>query len=217
MAAVGVVGVVQLALLAAPGLRAALAQGEAGAPAGSSALTRFITLTPAQALFDSPAYYTVGGGPNVSGIYMPNSSFNRFYTGFTLPPDYVAGSDVTLRIMWANGNSNATNCDFVLWANMLVAYRPGVTDWAHFAGGQFSNGIDTITLPAGATAQAVRAENLVIDGAGFSTAMQPRDALQIAIARDATDGSDTCTGSLVIVGLDATYESTGAFLPLTTR
>jgi hypothetical protein len=183
-------------------------QGPQG-PAAPPGLGGTIPLTPAHALADAPAAYSVGGGPNISGIYMPDSGFNRFHTGFTLPPDYAAGTDVIFRIMWANGPTNAVGCNFVLIANGLIAYRSGTTDFAYIAGGEFSNGDDEITLAAGATPQAVRAENLTIEGSGPGGSLQPGDALQIAIARPAGDLSDTCTGSLVVVGLDATYQVGG--------
>lgn len=183
----------------------------------STLLPRFISLTPAEALTEGSAAYSIGGGPNVSGIYMPNTSFNRFYTGFTLPPDYSPGSDITFRIMWTNGNTNATNCNFVLWANMLVAYRPGTSNFAFIAGGQFSNGLDTITLAAGPTAQAVRVENLTIKASSGSAGLQPGDALQIAIARRVDDIPDTCAGSLVVVGIDAIYQGLTSYLPLINR
>jgi len=174
-------------------------------------------MTPAELYSDTGANYSVGGGPNVSGVYMPGASFSRVLTGFTLPPDYVAGSDLALRIMWANANLNAVGCNFVLWANGLVAYRPGTTDFAYLAAGRFSNGADEVTLAAGATPQAVRAETLTIVGSNTGSGLQPGDALQIMLARTPADAADTCTGALVIVGLDATYQSQGAFLPAVQR
>lgn len=181
-------------------------KGDTGAtgPQGPVAAAGLINLSAAGALAEAPAAYAVGGGPNVSGIYMPNSSFNRFHVGFTLPPDYVAGSDLALRLVWANGNTGATGCGFVLWANAVVAYRAGTTDFAYIGTGRFSNDDDTITLDAGDTAQAVRAETMTIPGGG-DAGLRPGDALQIAIARRADDVPDTCTGALVILGLDATY------------
>jgi hypothetical protein len=148
---------------------------------------------------------------------MPGASFSRVITGFTLPPDYVAGTDLTLRIVWANANTNAVGCSFVLWANGLVAYRPGTTSFAYISQGTFSNGSDEVTLAAGATPQAVRAETLTIVGASGSGGLQPGDALQIMLARTPDDAADTCTGALVVVGLDATYQGQGAFLPAVQR
>lgn len=179
-------------------------RGDTG-PRGPVAAAGLINLSAAGALTESPAAFSVGGGPNVSGIYMPNSSFNRFHVGFTLPPDYVPGADLTLRLVWANGNAGATGCAFVLWANSVVAYRPGTTDFAVIGRRRFSNEEEMIALDAGPTAQAVRAETMTISGGGEG-GLRPGDVLQIAIARRADDSADTCTGPLVILGLDATYQ-----------
>jgi hypothetical protein len=119
--------------------------------------------------------------------------------------------------MWANANFNAVGCNFVLWANSLVAYRPGTTSFAFITTGRFSSGADKVTLAAGTTPQAVRAETLTIAGSGGSGGLQPGDSLQILLARTADDAADTCVGALVIVGLDAAYQAQGALLPLVQR
>jgi hypothetical protein len=184
-------------------------KGDPGAsgPQGPVAAAGLINMSAAGVLAESPAAFSVGGGPNVSGIYMPSSGFNRFHFGFTLPSDYTPGSNLALRIVWTNGNFGATGCGFVLWNNGVVAYRPGTSSFAYFPSGLFSNDQDTITLDAGSTAQAVRAETMTVSGGGAS-GLRPGDALQFSIARRADDTPDTCTGNLVILGLDATYQPT---------
>jgi hypothetical protein len=81
-ALVTVVAVLAFLLLAAPGR---LSADGAHAPQGSL-LTGFINKTPAELFSDTGANYSVGGGPNISGVQMPGTGFSRVITGFTLPP-----------------------------------------------------------------------------------------------------------------------------------
>jgi hypothetical protein len=136
---------------------------------------------------------------------LPNTTFSRVHISFSLPPDYKPGSDLTLRIMWANGLFNATNCTFDFWSNVAQTTRPGAAGSAYVAPTRFSNGADQITLAAGTTAQLVDAEELTIQGSDGGKALQPGDALYVQVARRGNLAADTCAGSLVITGLDATY------------
>jgi hypothetical protein len=202
--------VLAISLIMAPDRTAAVAPAVA-----SGLLPRFINLSPSEAHLDGDAAFSGGGGAaSLAGIYLPNTTFSRVHISFTLPPDYNPGSDLTLRIVWANGPFNAINCAFDFWSSAVQVARPGAAGNAYAAATRFSNGSDQITLDAGATPLLFRAEELTIQGSDGAKALQPGDALYVQVARRGDLAADTCAGSLVISGLGATYAGLTTYVPL---
>jgi|GEM_PF-5330489 len=174
-------------------------QGEPGAPS-----PRVIGLPLEFATAFDGAVWELNGGGDLSGMALPNSSLPRFAVGFTLPPDYVAGDDLVLRIVWGNSQFNATSCGFVLWANGISAFRANAAPV--YGGGQFPNGSDMITLEAPSSGGQIRETTLSIAGqTGGTRWYQPGDMVSVLIARRSSDAADTCTGKLFVLGAAVTY------------
>lgn len=158
----------------------------------------------------SVSYKVAGGGSDgTEGLWIDTSeNLGRFFVGFTLPPQYAAGSDVVVRMGWAAESDNATGCGFNVWINDLDVARPGeqvlrpTATWEDPLG--FNQ--DVTVLEAPTSLGPGEGSNIVAQGTYFTidgTDLQPGDHVQIALARDVDEDTDTCTESLIILGLNA--------------
>ncbi len=171
-----------------------------------------VPLAPAAATYDEPnADFIVqgGGSSGTTGLYLLEAGFGRFYHGFVLPPQYVAGSDLRLDMTWAAETSNATGCTFRFEVNQFAVYRGGSTvlrpsgTWETPAPG-FSSFPSTLlvaptSLGAGnGFSLVVQDTFLTVDG----DELQPGDHVMIALNRRAGgEATDTCTAAMIVLGL----------------
>jgi hypothetical protein len=195
-------------------------QGPTGAPAScsvtSNSLAAVITCTDGTSatLPRSPRHvslpvasgpsYEINGGADLSGYPMAGTGFSRVTTGFVIPPDYTPGTDLTVRVVWGNSQSNATSCGFDLWINSVVAYR---ADFGYIVGSAtFAGSGQRTVLMAPATAQQVRSADIIISGSsGGAPLWAAGDSVSLYVARDSVQAADTCTGKLFILGLSVSY------------
>lgn len=214
-------GVFMLAAFAFGALSGDTARLQAQQPQAvqSTLVPRFISLAPEFAQLFNDAAYEINGGGDLGGVALPNTGFPRFAVGFTLPPDYAPGTDLTMRILWGNSRNNAIVCGFVLWNNGVIAYRPDQSAYAHIGVATFPGGADKITLVTPSTSEQVRVTTLTIAGqdSGGGARYQPGDAFSVMIARRVDDAPDTCTGKMFILGLDVTYNGLTTYAPLIQR
>jgi len=125
-------------------------------------------------------------------IVMPDpdaSGLSQFRFGFTVPMDYVAGTDMLLVVAW---RSDAISCVVDLRNSALYRSRPGAaTDSGSLAKQSTMLAPDNL----------VNTEETVFD-VGFLE-LQPGDAVQAGLYRSAI--LDSCAGDLHILGLSILY------------
>ncbi|MGQ9928536.1 MAG: hypothetical protein ACUVS4_16925 [Chloroflexaceae bacterium] len=131
--------------------------------------------------------------------------------GFTVPPDYAAGTPLTVRIVW---HTPATGCTISFRPNSIAVARPGRT---HITGTGASDGLTVVgstDLSASATANSSQETRVQIVSPVSSVPLQPGDVIMFSMFRNGTAASDTCTGNLVIQGMALQYQGQTSYLPL---
>jgi hypothetical protein len=177
------------------------AQETPEAAAAPTSVARFINLNPYGAFIRGGATLATGFGP-FSGIRLPASGTPDFSFGFTVPPDYVPGTSLIVRLVW---HSPSTSCGISLQPNFISVARPGRT---HIIGPGASSGLDPVggsTLIAPATANQSSAKDYLITRPDGVTDLRPGDSVIFGLFRSAGAGADTCAGDLVIQGVSILY------------
>ncbi len=174
----------------------------------SGAADRFISLPVETAVIINDAVYELNGGGDLSGMALPNLAIPRFATGFSLPPDYIPGTDIVVYITWGNSRFNATNCGIRLRSNGVSAFRPNsypIYENGVFTGSSYYDG-SRITLTMPSESEQIRQTIMTIEGSNHTGNLyQSGDNLMMLIARDGNATADTCTGKIFILGMYATY------------
>jgi len=163
----------------------------------------------------NPTWTIASGGSDAwDGLTLHDTGYGRFFHGFTLPPQYQAGSDVKIRISWMADIDNTPGCTFRLEDNGTGAMRPGQTKIGletrfvggpDVGGGSFPYVILEATnegSPTSFTDNVLQSAELILPGA----ALEPGDQIETAIARRSAPtptSQDSCTGGLTILGLTA--------------
>ncbi len=164
----------------------------------------------------SSVSWTIGSGGSTApdGLTLHDTSYGRFWHGFSLPPTYEAGQDVAVRILWMADTDNTPGCTFRLEANSASVRRAGqqyAAPQVGFVGGvtpglgSFSYVILTASnegSQSSFTDNTVQSIDLILPGADLA----PGDQISLAIARrsaPSTASQDSCTGGLTILGLSA--------------
>ena len=197
---------------------AVTAQAGSGGEIPATLIPRFISLPVETAVINNGASYEINGGGDLSGMAFPDNSFPRFSTGFSLPPDYAVGTDITVRITWGNSRRDAINCGVRLRANGVSAFRPStrpIYSNMTFVDSNYYDGTEhTLDMPS--SGEQVGQAIAIIPGKDHTETAryQPGDNLILRLARDDGDVQDTCTGKLFILGMDATYQGQASYLPL---
>ena len=189
--------------------------GAAAAPLAHSTVSatlipRFISLDPYGAYIEGAATFSTGFGPN-SGLRLPDGASSSFSMGFTIPPDYAAGTPLTLRMVW---HTPSTGCTISFRPNSIAVARPGRT---HIAGSGASEGLTVVggtDLSAPTTANSSQETRIQIVSPVPSVPLQPGDVIMFSMFRAGTGASDTCTGNLVIQGMALQYQGQTSYLPL---
>ena len=161
---------------------------------------KFISLDP-YAAFLNGATVNDGFGPN-AGIDMVDAASNSFALGFTIPPDYVSGSPLTVRVVW---HTPSTNCGIVLSPNFNSVARPGRT---HIVGGSVTTGFTSVggdLLVAPATANQSGEKRFTITSPVPAIPLLAGDSIIFGLYRSGTNASDTCTGLLQVQAVSILY------------
>jgi hypothetical protein len=162
---------------------------------------RFITLDPYAAHVAGSATLDYGYGP-YAGIDLPDSGTGSFALGFTIPPDHVSGTALTVRLVW---HTSSTSCGIELQPNFLSVARAGRT---HLIGGSATSGLEAVggtILSAPSTANLSGAQEYTITSPDAGTDLKSGDSVIFGLFRCGTCLYDTCTGDLVIQGVGVTY------------
>lgn len=177
------------------------AQETPEAAAAPTSVARFINLNPYGAFIRNGAAFSTGFGA-FAGIRLPASGTPDFSFGFTVPPDYVPGTSLIVRLVW---HSPSTSCGISLQPNFISVARLGRT---HIIGPGASSGLDPVggsTLAAPATANQSGAKDFLITRPDGVTDLRPGDSVIFGLFRSASAGADTCGGDLVIQGVSILY------------
>jgi len=173
-------------------------------------IPRFISLDPYGAYVDGGATFSDGFGPN-SGLRLPDGVSSSFSLGFTVPPDYAAGTALIVRMVW---HTPSTGCAITFRPNSIAIARPGRT---HIIGTGASDGLSVVggvNLNAPATANSSQETRIEITSPVSGTPLQPGDVIMFSMFRAGTVTTDTCTGNLVIQGMALLYQGQTSYLPL---
>ncbi|MFQ3663114.1 MAG: hypothetical protein SNJ69_12060 [Chloroflexaceae bacterium] len=189
--------------------------GAAAAPlaqptVSATLIPRFISLDPYGAYLDGGATFSDGFGPN-SGLRLPDGAVTSFSLGFTVPPDYAAGTTLTIRMVW---HTPSTGCVITFRPNSIAIARPGRT---HIIGAGASDGLSVVggvNLNASPTANSSQETRIEITSPVSGTPLQPGDVIMFSMFRAGTAPADTCTGNLVIQGMALLYQGQTSYLPL---
>jgi hypothetical protein len=141
-----------------------------------------------------------GFGP-ISGLGFPESARTKASFHVVLPPDYTAGTTLSVSFTWHTGG---TSCGVAWRANYVSLSRAGQL---HANGPGASDGISGLsTASAGATINLVNTTSfsLVSPKPGFT--LQPGDSYTFGIFRDILSGEDTCTVDALIDSMVVRYE-----------
>ena len=135
-----------------------------------------------------------GAGVNGSGVLLNNAANNDFFLNTVIPSDYVAGTQISLRLVLFN----SFTCAIVLRSNAAVRFRPGMN----------SQGVSAPTDAAGdvlafAAPQTTLAQTYTL---GTPSTFLGGDALSMQILRWDFDANDTCTGPATLVGISLEYQ-----------
>jgi hypothetical protein len=177
------------------------AQETAETAAAPTSVARFINLNPYGALTGGGATLS-GGFGRFAGIHLPDGGTPDFAFGFTIPPDYVPGTALIVRIVW---HSPSTNCGISLLPNFISVARPGRT---HIIGGFATSGLEPVggaTLVSPATANQSNAKDYLITRPDGVTDLRPGDSVSFGLFRSSGAGADTCTGELVVQAVSILY------------
>ncbi len=177
---------------------------------GSGAtISRIIHLPVESVTINNPgAAYELNGGADLSGLALRGTELGRFSAGFTVPADYVPGTDLTVQFVWGNSQANAVDCNFFIRSNGVARFRPGVSP--SYGNGRFPESTyydqSELVIAAGSAGGQVRGLSMTIVGTAAETPVfAPGDAVVFRIIRDPEEADDTCTGDFFLLGMHVTY------------
>jgi len=143
------------------------------------------------------------------GVVFREVGFSRLHVGFTLPDDYVEGTDIELRVTWTKDRFLTSPCNFGLISNGAASARPGQRKI--FLEDRFRGDAEPwnsqAIFPAPSDHEEVQA--LVVDIPGravIGTALKAGDHLIYRFFRAPAEPEDTCTGAnatMVFLGMSA--------------
>jgi hypothetical protein len=165
-----------------------------------ASVARYINVNPYGVLLEQGTF-AKGFGPN-AGIRLPNSQTPDISFGFTVPPDYVPGTSIIVRIVW---HSPSTSCGIELRPNYISVARAGRT---HIIGSGVTSGLAAIggtVLNASGTANRSDAKDYLITSPDGATDIRPGDSVIVGLFRSADASTDTCGGDLVIQAISVIY------------
>jgi|SRR5690554_2138779 len=178
-----------------------LFSGFSSVSVAQNTVLKSMSISPYETHIRNNADFGVGHAPfgGLGGIIMPdpnNNNFGRsdFSMGFTLPEDYVPGSNLTLRILWRSDATNECNIDF----------RHNFLHWAQ-PGQETKTGqsqVGGLLKPSGVTKMVN--ERLIPIIHSEQPNFEPGDAISNGFFR--TENYDTCSENLYILGLSVLYE-----------
>ncbi len=176
--------------------------GSAWACAADNAANKFINVNIFGAFLVGGTFFNAGFGAN-AGMRLPDSSAPQFSLGFTIPPDYTPGTDMTVRFLW---HTPATGCGIELDPNYISVARAGRT---HILGASATDGLTMVggtVLNAPATANQTSAKDMTINSPSAATNLQPGDSVIFGLFRPSGAGTDTCANYLAIHGVSVSYQ-----------
>ncbi len=166
---------------------------------------KFISLDPGAAYLEgSGAFYSDGFGPN-AGIHLRDVAANldSFQTGFTIPPNYSAGTPLVLRLVW---HTSGINCKIDFRGNAISVSRPGRN---HIVGAITDDGITIVggeLLLAPNIANQSNETFVNITSPDGTTRLLPGDSIHVGLYRRSDSPGDSCTSDMVIQGISVTYQ-----------
>ncbi len=163
---------------------------------------KFFSLDPYAAFLPTAAYFDDGYGP-FSGIHFPDTSNGSFSLGFTIPPNYSAGTTLVVRTVW---HTAAVNCGIRFRGNSISVARVGRT---HIIGGGASTGLTVVggeTLTAPGTSNQSNETLINIDAPVAGEKLLPGDSIIFSLFRSPTEAADTCTADMVIQSFSVIYQ-----------
>ena len=180
-------------------------------PAANTLLSRFISLSVSAAKpYANADFDNLATPQRFRYISLPANGYSALLTDFTLPPDYAAGTDVTVRFMV---NTVGGDCFVVLGASSVYE-SPNVSAGANI---QFPDGAPPAPDPKWtARRDELRPFSISLQGLP-SDPFLPGDSISVALERFGDDLNDTCPLEILVSGISVTYDGLSTFLPLVTR
>lgn len=160
------------------------------------------SLNPYGAILGGIATLSSGYG-QFAGIHLPDGANGSLGLGFVVPPNYTAGTPLTVRVLW---HTDSTGCQFSLRANSISVARNGRQ---HLYGGGSSDGLMVVggeTVAAPASSNQTTTTLLEITSPESGSALEPGDSVIFNIFRSGGFGPDTCTGDMVIQAFQVEYQ-----------
>ncbi|MSP12523.1 MAG: hypothetical protein EXR62_06150 [Chloroflexi bacterium] len=167
----------------------------------SGVLPKFISFNPYTGYLDGTAWHGDGAGP-FAGIHLPKSNRGSFAIGFTIPPDYIPGGELRVRLLW---HTASKSCGIELHPYFMSVARAGSTN---IIGPDDTTGFAPVggtSLSAPATSNQSSAHEYVITSPDSHTTLEPDDAIIFGLFRVTDDRLDTCTDDLVIQSIRVAY------------
>ena len=165
--------------------------------------TGWVNLNPSSARLSQGATFAIQSGP-VAGIDLPNENSPSFGLGFTVPRDFIKGSDLIVHMIW---NISESSCSISFQPMALSVARPGRP---HLTGGSVIAGLSII---GGTKLNAPDIENqpdktlISIKSPESETDIEGGDSVIFGLMRWPWHPEDTCDGaSMKIHGLSVNYQ-----------
>jgi hypothetical protein len=152
---------------------------------------RHIQLYATAAVAGDGATVQTGNGAS-SGVVLPGSGNPTVAWSFVLPPDYVSGSPLTLRLLW---HTPGTSCAVAFRKNSLSVARAG---GALFGNTSFVTAVTGEVLSAGSTADVANLAEYRIDVPAPAGPLQAGDSLWLELFRSSASVDDTCTDDFLV-------------------
>jgi hypothetical protein len=163
-------------------------------------IAQYISLQLYGANIAGGASFTTGFGPN-AGMQLPNSGVPSFAYEFTIPPNFISNSPLTVHVVWY---TSATSCTMSLAPNFISVARAGRT---HIIGSLATSGLTGVggnTLSAGASANVGEEQQYTITSPDGVTSLNAGDVVVFGLFRTSSGVSD-CAANLAIEGVSITY------------
>lgn len=159
------------------------------------------TINPYGAYLEGEAYVKDGFGPN-SGIVLPEKEdTSSLAFGFTLTNQFYASSNGEVNII-LTFHASDENCDVELKPNFISVARPFV---GHIIGPGASTGLAALGGSQYISTANQPRQYWFSVYAPDGSYLQPGDAVNVGIFRAPQSQADTCTGDVVIQGIEVFY------------
>lgn len=165
------------------------------------------TINPYGAYLEGEAYFRSGFGPN-SGIVLPEKGISALAFGFTLTKQFSDFSTNREANFVLKFHSSGENCHVELKPNFISVTRPFV---GHIVGPGASDGLQAkrvseyIPKPNQPNQPNQPQQYWFVVSAPDGSYLQYGDAINVGIYRSPQSPADTCTGDVVIQGIEVFY------------